>query len=111
MSNASNRKSKQKSAIEKPQLDNARRLRGIFFIEPDDEELKRVMKNACRKLEIPMPAALPCRLQLNQHRETCGKIGQHKTKYACVVEANECMRIRMEGSQSTSHEDHSQERA
>ena len=36
-------------------------LRGIFFIEPDDEEFKRTMKNARRKLEIPMPAAMPCK--------------------------------------------------
>ena len=40
------------------------------------------MKNARRKLEIPMPATMPSRPQLHQHRETCGKIGQHKTK--CV---------------------------
>ena len=41
-------------------LDNARRLRGIYFIDPDDEECKDIMKNARRKLEIPMPAAMPC---------------------------------------------------
>ena len=34
---ASKRKAKQKWAIEKPKLDNARQLRGIFFIEPEDE--------------------------------------------------------------------------
>ena len=38
MSDASKRKAKQKWAIEKPKLDNARQLRCIFFIEPDDEE-------------------------------------------------------------------------
>ena len=59
-----------------------------------------------QKLEIPMPAAMLCRLQLFQHRETCGKVGQHKTKYACVVEPDESMRTRMEGSQSKNHEDH-----
>ena len=37
MSDASKRKEKQMWAVEKPRLDNARRLRGIFFIEPDDE--------------------------------------------------------------------------
>ena len=31
---------------------------------------------------------------------------QHKTRYACIVEADESMRIRMEGSQSKNHEDH-----
>ena len=40
MSDASKRKEKQKLAIEKPKLDNARRLRGIYFIDPDDEEFK-----------------------------------------------------------------------
>ena len=49
---------------------------------------------------------MPCRIQLHQHRETCGTVGQHKTKYACLVEADESMRIRMEGSQSKNHEDH-----
>ena len=56
--------------------------------------------------KFPMPAALLCRLQLHQHRETCGTVGQHKTKYACIGEADESMRIRMEGSQSKYQEDH-----
>ena len=55
------------------------------------------MKNARGKLENPMPAGMPCRLQLNQHRKTCGTVGQLKTKYACIVEADESLRIRMEG--------------
>ena len=42
MSDASNRKEKQKWAVEKPKLDNARRLRGICFIELDDEEYSTV---------------------------------------------------------------------
>ena len=36
MSDAAKCKAKQKCAIEKPKLDNARQLRGIFFIEPED---------------------------------------------------------------------------
>ena len=56
--------------------------------------------------EIPISAAMPCRLQLYQHRETCGTVGQHKTKYACIVEADESMRIRMEGSHNKNHEYH-----
>ena len=44
-------------SIEKPKLDNARRLRGIYFIDPEDDECQETMKNARRKLEIPMPAA------------------------------------------------------
>ena len=45
------RKERQKWTIEKPKLKNARRLRGIFFIDPDDEEFKHIMKNARKKLE------------------------------------------------------------
>ena len=71
MSDASKRKEKQKWAIEKPKLDNARRWRGVFFIEPDDEEFKRILKNARRKLQIRMPAAMLRRSQLHQHRKTC----------------------------------------
>ena len=37
---------KQKWAIEKPKLDNARRLRGIYFIDPEDKEFKETIRNA-----------------------------------------------------------------
>ena len=50
MSDAARSKEKQKLSIEKPKLHDARQLRGIFFIEPDDEELTHTMKNARRKL-------------------------------------------------------------
>ena len=85
MSDASKRKAKQKWIIEKAKLDIARRLRGIFFIEPDDEELKRTMKIARRKLEMPMPAAMPCKTPINGRGEACRSIGKHKTKYAGIL--------------------------
>ena len=38
-----------------------RKLRGIYFIDRQHpEEFKEIMKNARRKLEVPMPAATPC---------------------------------------------------
>ena len=81
MSDASKRKEKQKLTVEKPMLDNARILRGIYFIDPEDEELKLTMKSARRKLEIPMPAATPRKTSLcRSSRETCRTIGEHKTK-------------------------------
>ena len=43
---AAKSKAKQKWAIEKPKLDNAMQLRGIFFIEPDDEDFKHTMKKS-----------------------------------------------------------------
>ena len=37
---------KQKWAIEQPKLDNAGRLRGIYFIDPEDKEFKETIRNA-----------------------------------------------------------------
>ena len=51
---------KYKWAIEKPKLDNARRLRGIYFIDPEDMEFKEIIETARRKLETPMAPAMPC---------------------------------------------------
>ena len=54
------------------------------------KEFKDIMKKARRKLEIPMPAAMPCITSLcRRTRKSCRAIGGHKTKYACTVEADE----------------------
>ena len=106
MSDAAKINPKQKWAIEKPKLDNARQLRGIFFFEPEDEEFKHTMKNARRKLEIPMPAPKPCKTRVNCSGENCCGIGKRKTKYACIVDADESVRIRLEGVSHRYHEDH-----
>ena len=55
----SEKESKTKMAVEKGKLDNVRQLRGIFFLEPNDEEFKLTVKAARRVLEAPMPAAMP----------------------------------------------------
>ena len=75
MSDASKRKAKHKWAIEKPKLDNARKLRGIFFIELEDEDFKNIMKNARRKLEIPMPAAMPCKILIKGSGKSTAVLG------------------------------------
>ena len=51
MSDAARRKTKQMSAVEKPKLDDARRSSGIYFIDLDAEEFKRIMTNARRKFK------------------------------------------------------------
>ena len=45
----------------KPKLDNARKLIGIYFIDPDDTECSEIIKNARRKVERPMAPAMPCK--------------------------------------------------
>ena len=64
------RKRNKNGLSRKPKLDNARQLRGIYFIEPDDEEFMLIMKAARRKLEIPTPAAMPCKILTNSSGET-----------------------------------------
>ena len=46
---------------EKPKLDNARRLRGIYFIDFEEKEFKETIENARKKLETPMAPAMPCK--------------------------------------------------
>ena len=87
---------KQKWSHEKPKLDNARRLRGIYFIDPEDKELKETNKNARRKLETPMAPAMPCKTCKNsQHGETRSETNDCKSKFACILEASESTRLRM----------------
>ena len=106
MSDAAKKKAKQKWAIEKPKLDNARQLRGKNFIKPDDEEFKLILTAARRKLEVPMPAAMPSKIPIKNSGETHGSSGKRKTKYACVDDADESTRPRLEGAVHKHHQDH-----
>ena len=106
MSDAPKNKVKQRWAIPKPKLDNARQLRGILFIEPNDEKFKLTMKAARRKLEVPMPVAMPCKTPINSRLETCRSIEKSKTKYAYIVDADESTRPRPEGAVHKPHQDH-----
>ena len=96
-------KEKQKWSEEKIHLDNARKLRGIYFIDPEDKEFKETIKNARKKLETSVAPAMPCKIIKN-----CGSGGSHKnkTKLACILEANESTRMRMGNSEPSNHEDH-----
>ena len=61
-------KERQKWSNAKPKLDNAQKLRGIYFIDPEDKEFKEAIKNARKKLETPVAPAVPCKTSKNsQH--------------------------------------------
>ena len=71
---------KHKWAIEKSKLDSAGRLRGIYFIDPEDMEFKETIKNARIKLETPMAPAMPCKTyKKNKHGETGSKTDDFKS--------------------------------
>ena len=65
-----NKKKSKSVLIEKPKVDNARKLRGIYFIDPKDAEFKETIEKAWKKLEIPMEAAMPCKIRRSKHGET-----------------------------------------
>ena len=100
-------KERQKSSHEKPKLDNARKLRGIYFIDPEDKEFKETIKNARKKLETPVAPAMPCKTSKTcQHGATRGKSNNIKSKLACILEVSESTRLRMGESLPNYHEDH-----
>ena len=51
-------KEKQKWSHEKFHLENAQKLLGIYFIDPEDKEFKETIKNDRKKLETPMAPAV-----------------------------------------------------
>ena len=65
----------QKWSTEKLHLENARKLRGIYFIDPEDTEFKETIKNARKKLETSVALAMPCKIMKN-----CGSGGSNKIK-------------------------------
>ena len=58
-------KEKQKWSNEKLHLDNARKLRGIYFIDLEDTEFKETIKNERKKLETSVAPAMPCKIMKN----------------------------------------------
>ena len=99
-------KEKQKWSNENLHLDNARKLRGIYFIDPEDKEFKETIKKARKKLETPMAPAMPCKISKNN--KNCGNCQSNdvKSKLACILEASESTRLRMGESLPNHHEDH-----
>ena len=53
MTKAAQRKEKQEWVVAKPKLDNARSFRGIYFIDPEDAEVRETMKKRADKAGSP----------------------------------------------------------
>ena len=87
MGKHANLKEKQKWLNEKLHLENARKFRGIYFIDPEDKEFKETIKNAREKLETSVAPAMLCKIM----KKNCGNCGSNKikTKLACILEADE----------------------
>ena len=78
-----------------------------ILIDPEDKEFKETNKNARKKLETPMSPAMPCKTcKKSKKGEIRSKTNDFKSKFACILEASESTRMRMEESLPTYHEDH-----
>ena len=106
MSQAAQRKEKQKWAIEKPKPDNARRLRGIYFIDPTDAEFKETIQKCAENVGSSDASSNALQDQGKNVQGTCRTLDTRKTKYVCFVEADESTRRRLEGTLHEDHEDH-----
>ena len=76
---------------------NARKLRGIYVIDPDDKEYSETLKITRRKLERPMVPAMPCKRNQSSTTKVAAvpRIGSEKkskTRYGCTVESHESTR-------------------
>ena len=65
---SSTKKEKQEWTIEKPKLENVRRLRCIYF-NPDDAEFRETIMNARKRLEKPMEASILCKIRKTQRKQ------------------------------------------
>ena len=74
-------KERQKWSNEKLHLENARKLRGIYFIDPEDTEFKETIKNARKKFETPIALAMPCKIM----KKNCGIGASNKIKNETCV--------------------------
>ena len=78
------------------------------------DDYKDIIKNARRKLETPMAAAMPCKRTIAQtsNRETVAlksvkaEASETKTRFGCVAESQDFTRPRIESVTKRSHEDH-----
>ena len=97
-------KEKQKWSNEKLHLENARKLRGIYFIDPEDTDSRRPSRMRVRSWKHQ--SLLLCLVKL--WKKNCGSDGSNKakTRLACILEADESTRIRMGNSIPHHHEDH-----
>ena len=72
----------------------------------ENKEFKETIRNA-RKLETLMAPAMLCKTcKKSKNGETRSKTNDFKSKFACILEASEPTRMRMEESLPNYHEDH-----
>ena len=60
MCKAAQIREEQEWAREKLKVDNARKMRRNYFIDPNDEEYSFILNKVRKKLEKPLAPTMPC---------------------------------------------------
>ena len=84
-------KEKQKWSNEKLHLEKARKLCGIYFIDPEDTELKETIKNARKELETSVAPAMPCKIVKNVGVVYPTKFRQNLRVFWKLMNPQECV--------------------
>ena len=88
----------------KPQVDSARKLTGIYFVDSENDGFKETMTNA-RKLGSISGTSYALQDQEEPVQENLRRTFR-KSNYACIVETDKSAREHFEGTQPKDHEDH-----
>ena len=84
-------KEKQKWSEEKIDLDNARKLRRIYFIDPEDKEFKETNKNARKNLEAFVAPVMPFKMMKNLGSGGSDKIKQNLRVFWKLMSPKDCV--------------------
>ena len=107
MAKASKQKAKPKWTSDKSKLDNARKLRGIYFIVPEYAEFTETSKKCAEKVGNPDG---PGNASQDEVQQATGRPVAYWTlvsqNFAYSGKANESTRMRSEGFLPKNHEDH-----
>ena len=97
---------KAKASHEKPHLDKAPKLLGIYSSTVRTWSSRNSLRMQEQKLGTQMAPAMRCKTcKKNKHVETRSKTDDFKSKLACILEAGESTRLRMGESLPIHHED------
>ena len=83
------------------------RNQSSIMLEDTEDKSSKKPSGMLEKLETPMAPAMPCKTcKKSNNVEIRSKTDDFKSKFACILEASESTRMRMEESLPNYHEDH-----
>ena len=85
------KKKKQEWTMQKPNLDNARKQRGICFTDLEDGECKQALSNTRKTLKIPMEPAMLCKLRTKKRPKKSRETDDETKGSNKIQKDTECM--------------------